>query len=155
MKTKMVVTILDAGALNDVCLTGKQTRTKVRKTSSLHWHLIKKPLLLFKSTINSCWGTYTGFIQKSRYKIKPESVCRCICVHIPKDFSEWCCLIPCLFNFGFNTALSKGGWASFVHFTQIIFMLPVPGRLSVAEDGAYLLSLVPLLGLRQILCLGW
>lgn len=43
----------------------------------------------------------------------------------------------------------------FVHFTQIIFTLPALGRLSVVEDSAYLLSLVPLLGLRQILCLGW
>lgn len=35
-----------------------------------------------------------------------------------------------------------------------IFTHPAPRELSVAEDGAYLLSLVPLLRLRQILCLG-
>lgn len=82
-------------------------------------------------------------------------MCRRICVYFPKDFSEGCCLILCLFNFAFNTFLSKRDQVGFVHFTQIIFTLPALGRPSVVEDSAYLLSLVPLLGLRQILCLGW
>lgn len=43
---------------------------------------------------------------------------------IPKDFSDGCCLTPCLFNFVFNTVLRNRGQVDLVHITQINFYTP-------------------------------
>lgn len=61
-----------------------------------------------------------------------------------------------LFNYCYliDTVPSKRWGVGSVLCTRVTFTLLAPGWVSVAEEGAYLLSLVPLLGLRQILCLG-
>lgn len=142
-------------------LWGKN-KTKARKSSSMHWHLIKKLLPVFKSTVNSCWGIYTGFILK-RYGIKSENVCRCICAYILKTvqkdvvwFHVYLILPDLLFNYCYliSTVPSKRRGVGVVHCTRVPLTLAAPGWLSEAEGSAYLLSLVPLLGLGQVLCLG-
>lgn len=139
----------------------ENNKTKARTSSSIHRYLIKKVLPVFKSTVNSDWDIYTGFTLKKWYEMKSEDVCRWICAYILKTIQKdlvWFHVYLILPNLAFNYCYSinmKRWGVGFVHCPQVPFTLPAPGWVSVVENSAYLLSLVPLLGLRQILCLGW